>query len=144
MNANTIGNTAYSRSVLKAKTRYEVGLQELQNAAAAVVKMQERLTSLQPTLVEAGEKVDQQMAIVQAESADVAEVEKVVQKDEEVANKQAAAAQAIKDECDHDLGKAIPILKAAEAALETLTPAVRAVFGVWNCLLWFVNLLMML
>lgn len=45
--------------------------------------------------------------------------------DEAVANKQAAAAQAIKDECDRDLGEAIPILEAALAALNTLTPAVR-------------------
>lgn len=45
--------------------------------------------------------------------------------DEAVANKQAAAAQAIKDECDKDLGEAIPILEAALAALNTLTPAVR-------------------
>ena len=43
--------------------------------------------------------------------------------DEAVANEQASAAQAIKDECDRDLGKAIPILEAALAALNTLTPA---------------------
>lgn len=43
-----------------------------------------------------------------------------------MANKQAAAAQAIKDECDKDLGEAIPILEAALAALNTLTPAVRS------------------
>lgn len=52
-------------------------------------------------------------------------VVKVVKADEAVANKQAAAAQAIKDECDRDLGEAIPILEAALAALNTLTPAVR-------------------
>ena len=50
----------------------------------------------------------------------------VVKADEAVANKQAAAAQAIKDECDKDLGEAIPILEAALAALNTLTPAVSA------------------
>lgn len=49
----------------------------------------------------------------------------MVKADEAVANKQAAAAQAIKDECDKDLGEAIPILEAALAALNTLTPAVR-------------------
>lgn len=49
----------------------------------------------------------------------------MVKADEAVANKQAAAAQAIKDECDRDLGEAIPILEAALAALNTLTPAVR-------------------
>lgn len=49
----------------------------------------------------------------------------MVKADEAVANKQAAAAQAIKDECDKDLGEAIPILEAALAALNTLTQAVR-------------------
>ncbi len=45
--------------------------------------------------------------------------------DEEVANKQAMAAKAIKDECDADLAEALPILESALAALNTLTPSVR-------------------
>lgn len=44
--------------------------------------------------------------------------------DEAVANEQAMAAKAIKDECDKDLAEAIPILESALAALNTLTPAV--------------------
>ena len=44
--------------------------------------------------------------------------------DEEVANGQAMAAKAIKDECDADLSEAIPILESALAALNTLTAAV--------------------
>ena len=55
----------------------------------------------------------------------------MVKADEAVANKQAAAAQAIKDECDKDLGEAIPILEAALAALNTLTPAVRQ--SIFSC-----------
>lgn len=98
--------------------------------------MQEELTKLQPTLVVAGEKVKEKMAIVQAESADVAKIEKVVKEDEAVANSQAAAAQAMKDECDEDLSKAIPILKSAIDALNTLTPQVcchfRYVLVAWQ------------
>ena len=41
--------------------------------------------------------------------------------DEEIANEQARAAQAIKDDCDADLAEAIPILNAALSALDTLT-----------------------
>ena len=44
--------------------------------------------------------------------------------DEAVANDQAMAAKAIKDECDADLAEAMPILNSALAALNTLTPAV--------------------
>jgi len=50
-----------------------------------------------------------------------------VKQDEEVANEQAAVAQAIKDECDADLSEAMPILEAALAALNTLTQADIAV-----------------
>lgn len=45
----------------------------------------------------------------------------IVKADEEVANKQAEAAKAIKDECDADLAVALPILNSALAALNTLT-----------------------
>ena len=50
--------------------------------------------------------------------------QQVVLADEEVANGQAMAAKAIKDECDADLSEAIPILESALAALNTLTAAV--------------------
>lgn len=45
--------------------------------------------------------------------------------DEAIANKQAEAAKAIKDECNADLAEAMPIMNSAVAALNTLTPAVR-------------------
>jgi dynein heavy chain len=45
-----------------------------------------------------------------------------VKADEAVANEQAKAAKAIKDECDADLAEAIPALNSALAALDTLTP----------------------
>lgn len=48
----------------------------------------------------------------------------VVKADEAVANEQARAAQAIKDECDSDLAEALPALNAALAALDTLTQQV--------------------
>lgn len=49
----------------------------------------------------------------------------MVKVDEAEANEQAAAAKAIKDECDSDLAEAMPILKAALTALDTITQAVR-------------------
>lgn len=47
----------------------------------------------------------------------------MVREDEAVANEQAAAAQVIRSECDARLAEAMPILEAALAALDTLTPA---------------------
>ena len=50
-------------------------------------------------------------------------IHQVVAADEAVANEAAAAAQAIKDECEGDLAEAIPALEAALSALNTLKPA---------------------
>lgn len=47
----------------------------------------------------------------------------MVAADEAVANEAAAAAQAIKDECESDLAEALPALEAAISALNTLKPS---------------------
>ena len=64
---------------------------------------------------------------------EVAKTEKIVKADETVANDQAMAAKAIKDECDADLAEALPILESALAALDTLTAQVKAVSWVELC-----------
>lgn len=46
----------------------------------------------------------------------------IVGADEALANEAAAAAQAIKDDCESDLGEAIPALDSALQALDTLKP----------------------
>jgi dynein heavy chain len=107
--------------VLKLKKRYEIGLEKLQSASDQVATMQAELEALQPELKVAGKKVAEMMVVIERESKEVAEQEKVVKIDEAVANEQASEAQAIKDECDADLAEAIPILEAALSALNTLT-----------------------
>ena len=52
----------------------------------------------------------------------------VVKADELVAADQAAAAKAIKDDCDEKLAEAMPALEAALSALNTLTANVRKIF----------------
>ncbi|KAL5972264.1 Dynein heavy chain 7 axonemal [Taenia solium] len=111
------------KSVLTQKSRYEVGLEKLGSAAEDITLMSKELLELQPKLVQASKEVDATMAIVEKQSSEAAKQEKVVRADEAVANEQASAAQAIKQECDDDLAGAIPILEAALKALETLTPA---------------------
>lgn len=109
---------------MKAKSRYEVGLEKLDSAANQVAEMQVELRELQPQLIVASQEVDANTLIVEKESIEVAKVEKVVKADEEVANDQARVAKAIKDECDTDLAAAMPILNSALAALDTITPNV--------------------
>jgi dynein heavy chain len=60
--------------VLTAKSRYEVGLQKLDSAAGEVSVMQEELVALQPQLVVAADQVQELVAKVEKESADVADV----------------------------------------------------------------------
>ncbi|XP_010562350.1 PREDICTED: dynein heavy chain 7, axonemal [Haliaeetus leucocephalus] len=107
--------------VMKKKRRYEVGLEKLNSAASQVALMQSELEALQPQLREASKQVDEMMVVIQKESLEVAKTEKVVKADEAVANEQAMAAKAIKDECDADLAQAMPCLESALAALDTLT-----------------------
>lgn len=109
-------------TVMKQKTRYEVGLEKLASAASQVSTMQVELRDLQPKLVVAQKEVDEVMKVIEVDSVEVAKTEKIVKADEAVANEQANAAKAIKDECDKELGEAIPILESALAALNTLTP----------------------
>ncbi|KFQ84601.1 Dynein heavy chain 7, axonemal, partial [Phoenicopterus ruber ruber] len=107
--------------VMKKKRRYEVGLEKLNSAASQVALMQSELEALQPQLREASKQVDEMMVVIEKESLEVAKTEKVVKADEAVANEQAMAAKAIKDECDADLAQAMPCLESALAALDTLT-----------------------
>ena len=71
--------------VLLSKTRYEGGLSRLDGTQRDVEVMQNTLKRLQPMLVTATQDVQKILSRVEKESADVAEVEKVVKIDEEAA-----------------------------------------------------------
>lgn len=105
------------------RKRYTVGLEKLDSARSQVSQMQIDLKALQPQLVVASKEVDEIMVIIERDSIEVAKTEKVVKAEEVIANEQASVAKGIKDECDSDLAEAIPILEAALAALNTLTPS---------------------
>ena len=62
---------------MKAKSRYEVGLEKLESAANQVADMQVELRELQPQLIVASQEVDANTLIVEKESIEVAKVEKV-------------------------------------------------------------------
>lgn len=119
--------------VMKLKRRYEVGLEKLDSAAGQVASMQIELEALQPQLLVASDEVDKLMVEIEHESLEVAKTEAVVKKDEAVANEQAMAAKAIKDECDADLAEAMPILESALASLNTLTTQVPTARGAFFC-----------
>ncbi|KAM4725109.1 LOW QUALITY PROTEIN: dynein axonemal heavy chain 3-like [Anableps anableps] len=105
-----------------AKSRYIVGLQKLEFAASQVSVMQQELTALQPELIQTSAETDKMMAKIEG-TVEVDAKKEIVSADEKVANDAAAAAKAIKDECEGDLAVALPALEAALAALDTLKPA---------------------
>jgi len=103
------------------KTRYIVGLEKLGATEDSVALMQEQLIALQPQLEAAKVETDAAMAAIAAETVEADAVKKVVSQEEAVASQEAAVVKAIKDDCEADLAKAMPMLDAALKALNTLT-----------------------
>ncbi|KZC14323.1 Dynein heavy chain 7, axonemal, partial [Dufourea novaeangliae] len=114
-------------AIITGKTRYERGLHQLDETHRQVAMMQETLKSLQPQLITATQDVQKMLLDVDREKQEVAEFERVVKIDENAAEIYASEAAAIRTECDADLAEAMPILKRAQAALDTLTTADIAV-----------------
>lgn len=85
--------------------------------------MKKDIIALQPELVATSEETVKIMEKIAIDKVDVDAKKEVVMADEAVANKAAAAAKAIKDECEADLAVALPALNAAISALNTLKPA---------------------
>lgn len=105
------------------QNRYEVGLDKLDFAASQVGIMQEELHALQPKLLAQSQLSDKLMIRIEQDTVTVEAKKEVVAADEALANEAAAAAQAIKDDCESDLAEATPALEAALSALNTLKPA---------------------
>lgn len=104
------------------RERYTVGLEKLDSAATQVTNMQQKLFDLQPKLEQLSDETEQIMVNIERDTAQAEKKKEIIGADEAAANEAAAAAQAIKDDCDSDLQEAIPALNAALAALNTLKP----------------------
>jgi dynein heavy chain len=102
------------------KSRYDNGLTKIADTAAQVGGMKEELIALQPKLEEATIETDAMIVKITKMAADAAVVAEKVAKDKAGCDKQAAAAKAIKDDCEAELAVAIPALNAAVKALDTL------------------------
>lgn len=110
------------KEITAKRERYTTGLEKLENAAAQVGDMQQKLYDLQPKLKQLSDETEQIMITIERDTAEAEKKKEVVGADEAAANEAAASAQAIKDDCDSDLQEAIPALNAALAALNTLKP----------------------
>lgn len=119
----TVLTNSKQEDIRKAKQRYFVGLEKLQFAAAQIAEMQKSLEELQPQLLAMSNKAAEVTRQIETETQEVEHMSNLVKADEKVANVQAAAAQALKAECEAELALAIPILEDAISALNTLKPA---------------------
>ncbi|GBG26414.1 Dynein heavy chain 7, axonemal [Hondaea fermentalgiana] len=101
--------------------RYEVGLEKLQFTEDSVQGMQKELQDLQPVLVRTTRQTEEMMAAVEKEQTEADKIATVVKSEEAIANEKAQSAKGIKEECEADLAKAMPVLESAIAALNTLS-----------------------
>lgn len=110
------------QEITSKRERYTVGLKKLDSAASQVGDMQQKLFDLQPKLKQLSDETEQIMVKIERDTAEAEKKKEVVGADESAANESAAAAQAIKDDCDGDLQEAIPAFNSALVALNTLKP----------------------
>lgn len=108
------------QSVNIMQRRYMGGLDALALAEDSVNTMKQELIDLQPGLEQAKIDTEALTAKVEAAIPGVEEQKAIGVKDEEATAKQAAAVQAVKDECEADLAEAMPILRDALKALDTI------------------------
>ncbi|ORZ39485.1 dynein heavy chain and region D6 of dynein motor-domain-containing protein [Catenaria anguillulae PL171] len=110
------------KEVQQLRNRYETGLDQLASAASQVATMQVELNDLKPKLIVTQKETEDLLAVIQRDSVEVEKKRELVKADEAVANKKASEAKAIKEECEADLGQALPVLESALSALDTLKP----------------------
>ncbi|XP_048589777.1 dynein axonemal heavy chain 3-like isoform X2 [Nematostella vectensis] len=106
--------------ILTMKSRYLKGLDKLDFASQQVAIMQQELQELQPELIQTSKETEDLIKIIAEETLEVEDKKRIVQADEEEANKAAKESQAMKDECEEKLAVAMPAMNAAIAALDTL------------------------
>lgn len=94
----------------------------MQNAADDIGILQKELKYLEPEIIAASKKVKIIMQKIEKENIEISIVKQNIEVDEKSAQITAAEAQEIKDECEAHMEAAKPVLNAALAALNTLTP----------------------
>ena len=104
------------------KKRYINGLEKLAATEQSVEAMKLELIALQPQLVQAQKDTQAAMEVIAQETVEADKVKASVAKEEADAKAEAARVKTEADACENDLKNAMPLLKAAVDALDTLTP----------------------
>ena len=101
-------------------SRFQGGLDKLQNTAVEVDEMKVTLTKKQPELLKAQKQTDELMIQIEVEQKDAAVIRENCQKEEAETAVKAAEAKAISDECQSQVDQAMPAFHGALAALDSL------------------------
>lgn len=109
--------------ILAQKRKLSEGLDKLYSTKEVVASLKIEMEELQPKLEEQSIKTESFLKQLAIDSAKAGEVEKVVEEEANKVNEQAMEIKGIADEAQAELDKAIPILKEAAEALETINKA---------------------
>ena len=111
------------QSLTTRKFRYKGGVQKLDMASSFVHSMKKKLIEEdQPRLAKTSRETELLMIRIEEETIDVEWVKERIASDEGLANRAAALAQQIRDECTKELAEAVPAMESAIRALDTLVP----------------------
>ena len=101
-------------------SRFQGGLDKLNEAAVQVARMEKELTEMQPLLAATSAQVSAMMVVIAEDKEKAAATKEVVAVKEKEASEQAAESQAIKDDAQRDLDEALPALEVAVQCLKKL------------------------
>eukprot|EP00736_Rhodelphis_marinus_P011006 Rmarinus@m.25417 len=100
--------------------RFDGGLRSVRNAECSISEMRIELEALGPQLERAEKETDQLMVSLQQQRDSAEETRESVMAEEVNAAAEAEVAQGIRDECEADVGNALPALESAMKALKKL------------------------
>ena len=107
--------------ILSRSVRFKGGVEKLELAASFVSGMKRKLLEEdQPRLAVTSKETEELMVQIESETIDVEWAKERIASDEGLANRAAALAQQIRDECTKELVEAVPAIESAVKALDTL------------------------
>jgi hypothetical protein len=107
--------------ILSRTVRFKGGVEKLELAASFVSGMKRKLLEEdQPRLEVTSKQTEELMVQIESETIDVEIAKERIASDEGLANRAAALAQQIRDECGKELVEAVPAIESAVKALDTL------------------------
>lgn len=109
--------------IMNNRNRYIKGIEQLEMAREQTNELQKALVKLEPELKVQSERVAEQVIQVNAAVEEAAKQKELVENDKIVAEEKVSAASEIAETCAAMMAEAMPLVNAAQAALNTLTSA---------------------